>query len=149
MQNIILLLFTLFSMDFIDVQNHTLNCDPTPVLPRMAKSLRSKSERRSKAARYARVYKPVDDARAARLSAKLCANVMQTETDPVKQAEIQEIIRQKRQALADKSYKSKTQALFAKPPSKASRRQQQRLEKENKVYEEFDAYGLSKKELRF
>lgn len=122
---------------------------PTPALERMAKGLRSKSERKSKAARYARVYKPVDDARAARLSAKIYSSHIQTEVDPAKQAEIQEIIRQKRQALADKSYKSKTQALFAKPPSKASRRQHHRFEKENKVYEEFNCYGLSKKELRF
>lgn len=117
----------------------------------MAKSSRSKSERRSKAILYARVFKPVEDARTARLSAKLQSipslpqydlkNRMEAVSTPAVPVT---------GASTAATYKSKTQSLLGigKPTPKKNRMSKREL-RNAKVYEEFNVFGVSKKELKF
>lgn len=114
----------------------------------MAKSARSKGERRNKALLYARVFKPVEEARTARLSAKI--------QDIPALPQYKELIHKTAATSATAAYKSKTQSLFRNDKKNDSNNKNQKKKKLTKreirtakVYEEFNTYGLSSKEVRF
>lgn len=115
---------------------------------KMAKSSRSKSERRSKAILYARVFKPVEEARTARLSAKL--HSIPTNSQYLSGTRMEEDTTEtKSTSTAASTYKSKTQSLFGKQKKGTTKKLSKREVRNSKAFEEFDGYGLSKKELRF
>lgn len=115
----------------------------------MAKSSRSKSEHRSRAILYARVFKPVEDARTARLSAKIHAipslpqYALPTEGTVTAKATTT--------AKTATAYKAKTMVLLGleKPKGPQAKRLSKREAKATKVFEEFNAFGWSKREIRF
>lgn len=112
----------------------------------MAKSLRSKSMRKSRAILHAQVFKPVEDARTARLSAKLHA-IPSSQTVPLTttSTETGDVM-----MVDSASYKAKTKKLSIiaqitqkVPQGKKNRRQSSKSSKD------FNIYGLSQKEIRF
>lgn len=112
----------------------------------MAKSIRSKSLRKSRAILHAQVFKPVEDARTARLSAKIHAiPISQTVLMASTSAESGDVI-----MVDSSSYKAKTKKLSISsqitrkiPVLKKNRRQVKSDMKD------FNIYGLSAKEIRF
>ncbi len=120
----------------------------------MAKSSRSKSERRSKAILYARVFKPAEEARTARLSAKLHAipsnpqYLTNTRMEDVSTTGVTTGASAAAASTGAASYKSKTQSLFAPKKGKKSKISKREI-RTAKIYEEFSAFGLSMKEVRF
>ena len=112
----------------------------------MAKSIRSKSMRKSRAILHAQVFKPVEDARTARLSAKLYAipisqNVPMTCTS----TETGDVM-----MVDSSSYKAKTKKLSISSliTQKFPRGKKNRRQAKNDL-KDFNVYGLSEKEIRF
>lgn len=112
----------------------------------MAKSIRSKSMRKARAILHAQVFKPVEDARTARLSAKLYAipisqNVPMTCTS----TETGDVM-----MVDSSSYKAKTKklSLASLITQKVSRGKKNRRQVKSDL-KDFNIYGLSEKEIRF
>jgi hypothetical protein len=112
----------------------------------MAKSIRSKSMRKARAILHAQVFKPVEDARTARLSAKLHAipasqaipmTSTSTETGDVMMVD-------------SGSYKAKTKKLsiISQITQKVPRTKKNRRQAKSEL-KDFNIYGLSEKEIRF
>lgn len=111
----------------------------------MAKSIRSKSLRKSRAILHARVFKPVEEARTARLSAKLYSipvtNIVPLPTCPASSTceggmMMVDTVKTKKSSITNQI----TQKIQG---SKKSRRAQKQ------GFKEFNLFGLSEKEVRF
>lgn len=113
---------------------------------KMAKSIRSKSMRKSRAVLHAQVFKPVEDARTARLSAKLHA-IPASQTIPMTSTstETGDVM-----MVDSGSYKAKTKKLsiISQITQKVPRTKKNRRQAKSEL-KDFNIYGLSEKEIRF
>ena len=113
----------------------------------MAKSLRSKSQRKSRAILHSKVFKPVEDARTARLSAKLMAiPASQQVPEPMTVSNTNGDF----MMVDPAAYKSKTKKLsiISQITSKKNLTKKQRRQAKNQP-KDFNIYGVSEKEIRF
>lgn len=102
----------------------------------MAKSVRSKSQRRNRAALRENVYKPHSDARTLRLSAKQALMVAEKVTDNAPMTE----------EVGDNAPTTEASAATVQGTVRPSRSFSSKFKSSNK---EFNFYGVSKKETRF
>lgn len=113
----------------------------------MAKSIRSKSMRKARAILHAQVFKPVEDARTARLSAKLHA-IPASQTVPMTSTstETGDVM-----MVDSGSYKAKTKKLsiISQITQKVPRVSKKNRRQAKNELKDFNIYGLSEKEIRF
>jgi hypothetical protein len=111
----------------------------------MAKSIRSKSMRKSRAILHAQVFKPVEDARTARLSAKLYAIPTSQNIPMAISTEAGDVM-----MVDSSSYKAKTKKLsIISQITKKSKLSKKNSRTAKNDLKDFNIYGLSSKEIRF
>lgn len=129
--------------------NFPLLLSPLSLLHQMAKSIRSKSMRKARAILHAQVFKPVEDARTARLSAKLHAIPASQSVPTTSTTETGDVM-----MVDTASYKAKTKKLsiaaqitqkIPRPGKNSKKNRRQAKDSLN----DFNIYGLSSKEIRF
>ncbi len=115
----------------------------------MAKSLRSKSMRKSRAILHSQVFKPVEDARTARLSAKLHAIPASQSVPTLSTTETGDVMMVDSSAYKAKTKKLSITAQITQRTPRPGKNANKNRRQTKKDLNDFNIYGLSTKEIRF